>query len=630
MSIETKTFKLWDFEGKKAIELSFKKAGDHRWEALCCFHTEKHASLYCYDLTESYYCFGCGRHGISYEKYLRYTKALKPYNLVELLGEPVASYPYRDEEGKLLYQKYRFEKRNEKGELEKTYRIWRPDSKGGIIRNIQGVRRVIYNLNKINDSGDKVIFLLEGEKDCDNLMTRFEGILATTSDIGAGRGFKKWRPEYYDFFQDRSIIIIPDNDKVSRIFYRDIGNNLAGTAKSVKWVILPGLKEHGDLTDWLTQGGTLKELFKLIEKAPEFPLSIPLEDRTEVNLEEILESDLPAEEMIIENGIMGTKNYVLIVSRHKKGKTLFSLNLALNLISKTPFLETYPVKKNCKVLYIFSESNIFNLNEVISKQIEGLKELGIKIPKECFKNFLSYNTRKELLTISLTPSDDLSRLQKCLDTFKPDVVIVDPISRIAIFNMNKAENVTLFSNLMIRMRDCLWVIVHHTRKEEAKPRLKNPPPIDKIALFDSIRGSSAWCNNADTIICLTQSGEDLPENFLKVFFESKRGYEPDPVEVKWDLKTLNYELIDITDLHKKIKINYSDMMEYIKKNFGDKKYKYKELTDPISQKFKVKPQNVCRLLLQARDNGDMVKDEGKFGKWYISNQGELDFKSVGI
>jgi len=620
---ETRIFKLWDFEEKKAIELTFKKAGDHRWKALCCFHTEKHESLYYYDSNESYYCFGCGRHGISYEKYLRYIEALKPYNLTEKLGEPVASYAYRDEEGKLLYQKYRFEKRNDKGELVKTYRIWRPDSKGGIIRNIQGVRRVIYNLNKINDSGDKVIFLLEGEKDCDNLMTRFEGILATTSDIGAGRGFKKWRPGYYDFFQDRRIIIIPDNDKVSRIFYRDIGNNLVGIAKSIKWVILPELKEHGDITDWLIQGGTVKELFKLIEKAPEFPLPIPIEDRTEVNLEEILGSNLPPEEMIIGDGIMGTKNYALIVSRHKKGKTLFSLNLALNLIAKTSFCETYPVMKKCKVLYIFSESNIFNLNEVISRQIEGLKELGIIIPKDCLKNFLSYNTRKELLTISLTPSDDLSRLQKCLDTFEPDVIIVDPVSRIATFNMNKAENITIFSNLMIRMRDCLWVIVHHTRKEESKPRLKNPPPIDEEALFDSIRGSSAWCNNADTIICLTQSGADLPPNYLKVFFESKRGFEPLPLEVKWDTKTLNYELIDITDLHKKVKITYSDMMEYITKNFPGKKVKNKDLINTIGQKFRVTPMRVCQLLGEAKENGDLIKESGKFGKWYISEQGIL-------
>lgn len=621
--METRSFKIWDFEEKKAIELPFKRAGGHRWKTLCCFHTEKHESLYYYDLTESYYCFGCGRHGISYEKYLRYIEALKPYNLTERLGDPVASYPYRDEEGKLLYQKYRFEKRNEKGELVKTFRIWRPDSKGGIIRNVQGVRRVIYNLDKINNSGDKVIFLGEGEKDCDNLMTRFEGILATTSDTGAGSGSLKWRPEYYEFFQDRNVIITPDNDRVSKIFYRNIGNNMVGIAKSIKWLELPGLKEHGDITDWLVQGRTLKELFELIKKAPEFPLPVPLEERTEVNLKEILESNLPPEEMIIDSGIMGTKNYNLIVSRHKKGKTLFSLNLALNLISGTPFLETYSVKKICKVLYIFSESNIFNLNEVISKQIEGLKRLGIIIPKERFKNLLTYNTRKELLTISLTEKDDLSRLQKCLDTFEPDVVIVDPISRIATFNMNKAENITIFTNLMIRMRDCLWVIVHHTRKEESRLKLKNPPPIDKEALFDSIRGSSAWANNADTIICLTHSGEDLPENFLKVFFESKRGFEPLPLEVKWDTKTLNYELIDITDLHKKVRITYSEMLEYLKKNFGDSKYKYKDLVNPTSQKFRITPQGISQLLNEAKANGDMIKDEGKFGKWYISDQGKL-------
>jgi archaellum biogenesis ATPase FlaH len=453
-------------------------------------------------------------------------------------------------------------------------------------------------------------------------MTKFE-VLATTSDIGAGAGFKKWRPEYYEFFQDRDVIIIPDNDKVSKIFYREIGNNLVGTAKSIKFLELPDLKEHGDTTDWLMQGGTLADLFELIKIAPKFPLAIPIEERTEVNLKEIIEADLEPEEMIIDNGIMGTKNYTLIVSRHKKGKTLFSLNLALNLISGTPFLETYKIKKKCKVLYIFSESSIFNLNEVIPKQIKGLEKLGIMIFKEELENLLTYNTRKELLTINLSEKDDLSRLQKCLDTFEPDVVIIDPIGRIATFDMNKDSNITLFSNLMIQMRDCHWVIIHHTRKEISKPKTKNPLPIDKEALFDSIRGSSNWCNNADTIICLTHSKEDLPDNYLKVFFESKRGFEPMPLEVKWDIKNLNYELIDITDLHKKIRITYSEMLEYIKKHFKGQKVKPTNLINALSQNFRVTPPRVYQLLGEAKANGDMIKDPGKFGKWYISDQEKL-------
>ena len=72
------------------------------------------------------------------------------------------------------------------------------------------------------------------------------------------------------------------------------------------------------------------------------------------------------------------------------------------------------------------------------------------------------------------------------------------------------------------------------------------------------------------------------------------------------------------------------MIEYINKNFGDKKYKHKDLINAIGQKFRVTPMRICQLLNEAKANGDLIKDEGKFGKWYISSQGKLDFKSVGI
>lgn len=620
-NVETKNITIWDFEGKKDIELTFQKAGADRWKSVCCFHQERKASLFYYESTGSYICYGCGRHGVSSEKYLHYIDNLKSYNLTERLGDPVASYPYKDEEGKILYQKFRFEKRNDKGEIEKTYRIWKPDGKGGWIRNIQEVRRVIYNLDKINNSSDKVIFLLEGEKDCDNLMTKFEGVLATTSDIGAGRGIKKWRPEYYEYFQDREVIIIPDNDRVSKIFYRDIGNNLVGIAKSIKYLELPELPEHGDISDWLMKDNTLDSLFELIKESPKFPLPVPVEDRSAVLLSELWEANLPKEEMII-NGIMGKKNYTLIASGTKKGKTLFSLNLALNLISGTSFLETYPVNGKQKVMYVYSEASHQDIEELTKLQVEGLAKLGIIIPKEDLNNLLTYNIRKELLTISLK-NDDLSVFQKVIDDFKPDVIIIDPVGRIATFDMNKDVSITLFANLMIQIRDCHWVLVHHTRKGISAYKPLKPLIFDPDTVFDSIRGSSCWSNYADTIIALVPSGEDTPPNYLKVFFRAKKGFEPIPLEVKWDFKTFNYELNDITDLHKKVKITYSEMIEYLKSNFGDKKYKHKDLLMAISQVFKITPGRVGQLLVEAKDKGDMAKDEGKFGRWYISDQGKL-------
>lgn len=622
MGGERRNFILWDFEEKKAIELTFQKAGVNRWKALCCFHEETDASLFYYEDTQSYYCYGCGRHGISEEKYLRYVKNLKSYNLIERLGDPVASYPYRDEEGKLLYQKFRFEKRNDKGILEKTFRIWRPDNKGGIIRNIQGVRRIIYNLDKINNSGDKVIFLLEGEKDCDNLMTRFEGILATTADIGAGEGFKKWRPEYYDFFQDRTMVIIPDNDRVSKLFYRRIGNNLVGIAKSIKFVELPGLPEHGDVTDWLMRGGTQEELFKLIKSAPEFPLPVPIEERSIVDLDELMKADLPEKQMIIEGGIMPQSGYSLIASKWKRGKTLFTLDLVLELISGNQFLETFKINRKYKTLYIYSEADLKDIQHLIDLKTKGLAKLGIIIPEEDFKNLRTYNIKKDLFTINLK-NDDLTEFQKVINDFQPDVIVIDPIGRICTFDMNKDVNITLFSNLMIQIRDCHWVLVHHTRKEPSVPNSLKPLALDKDAVFDSIRGSSCWENYAESMIALVPSGKDTPENYLKVFFSLRKGFEPEPLEIKWDMKTLNCELQDITDLHKKIRINHSDMMTYIKKNFGDKRYKYRELTDSISQKFRVTSRRAGQLLMKAREKGDLEKEEGKFGKWYLSRGGKL-------
>ena len=171
--------------------------------------------------------------------------------------------------------------------------------------------------------------------------------------------------------------------------------------------------------------------------------------------------------------------------------------------------------------------------------------------------------------------------------------------------------------------NCHWVIVHHTRKESTTKKSLIPLSLDKDAIFDSIRGSSCWENYAESIIALVPSGDDLPDNFLKIFFRLRKGFEAEPLEVKWDIVTLNYELQDITDLHRKTKITYSDMLAHINKNFADKKYPNKILRDSISQKFKVTTGRVGQILLEMLHNGDLAKDKGKFGKWYIPNQNKL-------
>ena len=167
---------------------------------------------------------------------------------------PVATYDYRDEEGGLLSQVVRLPG--------KRFRQRRPDGVGGWIWNLDGIRRVLYRLPELMARTDDTVCLCEGEKDCDQLMS--VGFLATTNPGGAG----KWSDEYCAFLKDRDVVILPDNDEPGRKHSVSVASAVFGQARSVKIMLLPGLPEKGDVTDWLDAGHTVDELLRLVESSP--------------------------------------------------------------------------------------------------------------------------------------------------------------------------------------------------------------------------------------------------------------------------------------------------------------------------------------------------------------------------
>jgi hypothetical protein len=171
----------------------------------------------------------------------------------------VATYDYCDESGRLLFQKVRLEP--------KDFRVRRPNGNGGWIKNIEGVRRVPYRLPELLAAPrDEWEFLVEGEKDADNLVATL-GFVATTSPFGGSktRSEKKWSPEFNQFFTGRRVAIIPDNDETGKKFARHVAQELVGVAFCVKIVELPGLPEKGDVSDFLAAGGTREQLLALVE-----------------------------------------------------------------------------------------------------------------------------------------------------------------------------------------------------------------------------------------------------------------------------------------------------------------------------------------------------------------------------
>ena len=125
-----------------------------------------------------------------------------------------------------------------------------------------GVRLVPYRLPEWLDA-DGVILVAEGEAKADAL---FElGYRATCNPGGAG----KFSKGFSQYFADRDVLLFPDNDNAGRDHVRKIAEILQPVARSLKVVELPGLPPKGDIVDWRAAGGTVEELRRLIEAAPD-------------------------------------------------------------------------------------------------------------------------------------------------------------------------------------------------------------------------------------------------------------------------------------------------------------------------------------------------------------------------
>lgn len=180
--------------------------------------------------------------------------------LSDLFDEPmkkaerriVATYDYKDEQGKLLYQVVRFDP--------KDFRQRRPLN-GGWEWNLKDTALVPYHLPELLRSAPKAVFIVEGEKDVHALESL--GLVATTNAGGAG----KWRLRYNATLKGRDVFVLPDNDEPGRKHANEVLSTL-GEAKSARIVELPGLPPKGDVSDWVTMGGTREQLLALCKGNP--------------------------------------------------------------------------------------------------------------------------------------------------------------------------------------------------------------------------------------------------------------------------------------------------------------------------------------------------------------------------
>ncbi len=208
----------------------------------------------------------------------------------------LATYDYCDETGNLLFQTVKYQP--------KDFRQRRPNGNGWVWK-LDNTRRVPYRLPELLKA-DKAfpVFIVEGEKDVDNLMSI--GAVATCNPQGAG----KWRDEYSDHLKGFQCVILPDNDDAGEKHAQAVSKSLFRTAAEVSILRLPSLPDKGDVSDWIAKGNVLDDLTALLSGADNIEPELMTVDLPSLELRagrsidgETADTQLPKNYLLNENGI---------------------------------------------------------------------------------------------------------------------------------------------------------------------------------------------------------------------------------------------------------------------------------------------------------------------------------------
>jgi 5S rRNA maturation endonuclease (ribonuclease M5) len=246
----------------------------------CPFHDDHRPSLSVDANKGLFFCHSCGAKGNleQFERKLSGCEGKMAKNRIAKLAHRrggsnlrpriVTVYSYKDENGKLRYQQVRFEP--------KDFRFRRPERNGGWIWNLQGVSMILYRLREVIEAEE--VFIAEGEKDVETL--RASGFVATCNPGGTG----KWRDEYSKYLTDKKVIVLQDDDEPGRKHARAVAESVAECAAEVK--LVASFKDAKDITEWMENGGTKKQLKQLVADAAIFerseaPVSTPIKDQSE-------------------------------------------------------------------------------------------------------------------------------------------------------------------------------------------------------------------------------------------------------------------------------------------------------------------------------------------------------------
>lgn len=401
------------------------------------------------------------------------------------------AYDYIDEHGECIYQVVRYEP--------KTFRQRRPDGKGGWVWNIKDVTPVPYNLPGIMADKDAPIWVVEGEK-CAQLLIS-QGFVATTNHGGA----KNWSADLNKWFAGRNVIVLPDADEAGARHAEVVVSNLYPVAKAVKLVTIPGLTDKQDVYDWMVAGGTRDRLAEIaaatpvLSDAPEAQESVQDNERPDVfDVYDVhYLRNMPPVEWLVD-GLLTKHGFSVLYGEPGAGKSFLAIDMALSVAYGKAW-HNNPVQRGA-VLYIAGE---------------GVGGLGKRIKAWQAHHKLTADVPFYVLptAVRFREPDDVERLLRTIDNLdtKFSAVFVDTVARALLGgDENSATDMGLFVDaceIVKRHCECAVVAIHHSGKDAAR----------------GMRGSTALLGAVDTSIKVSKL-----EETVTLATEKQKDAEPMP------------------------------------------------------------------------------------------------------
>jgi hypothetical protein len=499
---------------------------DHKGEISthCPFHNDRMPSFSVNIENGRWKCHaGCGGgHLMEFEKKhsgCDDVQALK--NIAEAVGQPMlafrdgtntveARYEYADESGHPLFivTKYRFP------DGRKTFRQGHVDANGKYVPNMDGVRRVLYNVRDVVAAN--TVYISEGEKDCHNLQAVFGGgdskvfkqrIAFTTNPGGA----TKWLAEYSPYLTGKEVVIFADNDDIGRTHAEHVADAISTFAHRIKIVHLTDVPEKGDVSDYLATH-TREDLVGLMRAAPLWEaLTNQIEPERFVSAVDFMASTAPEIDWMIEHVIQRGANGFICASP-KIGKSWTALDMALSLALGFSWMG-FRVPHRVKVALVSREDN----PALTSWRMSNLLNGKAAHPQELAEH-LYVNSRASQKTMMLDNELELSDLVSDLKRNGTEFLILDVFNVLHGADENDNTAMRQVLNQVTRIQNevgCSICIVHHWNKSR------------EGSITEKLRGASAIAGWAEWVIGLSMDNQD--QRVRKVEFDLKVASAPEPV-----------------------------------------------------------------------------------------------------